>query len=675
MKDILYGLNSQQKLAVEHIDGPLLILAGAGSGKTKTITTRLAYLIDFIGIPPDMTLTLTFTNKAAVEMRDRALNMLSNVSQPPLLCTFHKFGLFFLRFYIMCLNRKADFRLVDNEDRKRIVNNLTKELNANSVLNTISMMKNAMIYPNDAIASANDKLSKQISAIYKEYSNFLLENNMLDFDDLLLLSYKILDENKDVCNEVSDKYKYIMVDEYQDTNKLQYKLLLKLCTNHKNIVVVGDDDQSIYGFRGADINNILDFSDSFKSSKMVKLEKNYRSTNQILDAANNLISHNENRLGKTLVSVKGDGKEVEVIQSQTEVEEVQNIIKIIKRLVSNGACYSDMAILFRLNALSRAIETGLNKENIPCKLIGTLRFYERAEIKDIISYFRLIADINDDFSLLRIINKPKRGIGKVTQEKLLMFVKERNISIYRALTDYGNNLPISQNNIIALRELFELILDLKEILNISIMRFIDEFKTRVKILQSYEMDNVDREANVDEFYGYFRDYVINNPDSSLDDFLNDLSLDGDANDSYNSVSCMSVHSAKGLEFNYVFIVGFEDGFFPLLSNNTTIEEERRLGYVAFSRAKDELYVSYVKSRFYRGKREIIRKSRFLLESNLETNVKSNKEFSCNDLVMHKIFGIGKVIGINKVNERVVLKINFGGIIRDVGSSFITKVVD
>ena len=679
MSDILESLNDEQKLAATHIDDALLILAGAGSGKTKTLTTRLAYLLDTIGIPAESTLTLTFTNKAAAEMRYRALNLISNKdSAPPLLCTFHRFGLLFLKFHINKINRDSNFVLIDTDDKKKIIKNLNSNLPTNLLASEISKFKNNIISPNQAKETLRDPIHKEIAKIYEQYNTYLINNNMLDFDDLLLVTYEILDKDSSLCSEISKKYNYIMVDEYQDTNELQYKLLQKLCKEHNNICVVGDDDQRIYGWHGLNIKNILYFTKQFKDVKMIRLEKNYRSTAQILDVANNLISFNTKRLGKNLVSVIGNGKDVEIIETLDERSEALSIAKKIKNIIKNGAKLEEIAILFRLNALSRSLEDGLRKENIPYKIIGAVRFYERAEIKDILSYFRLIVNMQDNFSFMRIINRPKRGIGKVTQDKLEDFINKKQVSIYTAIKQCKDEIGINKKHLDSIEGIFDIIDELKEALEHSTIGFLEAFKNKIDILDTFNNieDEIDRKANIDEFYGFFRDYILQNPTASLEDFLNDIALSSDGdNDVENAISCMSVHSSKGLEFKYLFVVGLEEGFFPIISDTTDIEEERRLGYVAFTRAKSELYLSFTKSRFYKGKRTQLQKSRFLIEAGLLDGVVQTSDclFNRNDLVNHKIFGIGRIIDINKSGSDMKLKINFGGIIREILSSFVSKV--
>lgn len=678
MTEILAQLNDEQRAAATHIDGALLILAGAGSGKTKTLTTRLAYLIDSVGIPAPSTLTLTFTNKAATQMRTRALNLISHIdSAPPLLCTFHKFGLLFLKFHINELGRKADFTLIDTEDRKRIIRTLSQGISTNLALSRISQLKNAMIAPQDS--TKGDELSRQIARIYALYEDYLLKHNMLDFDDLLLLPYRILRDNADLRESMSRRYAYIMVDEYQDTNELQYRILRCLTATHENLCVVGDDDQSIYGWRGADINNILDFGEHFSGAKIIRLERNYRSTDEILRAANALISHNTKRLGKELKSTRGGGKAISVVGFSDEKAEAAGVAKRIRGLMESGVACEDIAILFRLNALSRSIEEALGKEKIPYKLIGAVRFYERAEIKDILSYFRLVNNANDDFSLLRIINRPRRGIGKITQEKLESFAAARGISIFEAISKHRDSIDLPKRQLDSIAEIFALIAELREAFEESCARFLDIFKEKVKILESFsDGDEVDREANISEFYGFFKEAIAQNP--SLEDFLNDISLSSDEVESEGAVSCMSVHSAKGLEFEHLFVIGFEQGIFPLSRDDSDMEEERRLGYVALTRAKSELTISYTKSRLRNGRRENGDKSMFLRESGLiaestapSTTERDNEHFKKNDLVAHKIFGAGRVLSVESEGAEAKLTINFGGITRKILASFITKV--
>ena len=563
-ENLLSSLNESQKIAAQHIDGPMLILAGAGSGKTKTITTRLAYLIS-IGIDPRSILTLTFTNKAATQMRERAFNMIdpSMINTPPLLCTFHKFGLLFLKFHMSELNRKNNFIIIDTDDKKRIIKSIDKDITTALLVSEISKYKNTLLTPSEAVKAAQLKLYQQIAEVYEKYEAYLEKNNLVDFDDLLLLPYKILKNNAKLAQEISQKYQYIMVDEYQDTNELQYRLLRLLCTSHNNLCVVGDDDQSIYGWRGATIKNILNFSEHFENTIVVKLEENYRSTDTILNHANQLIEHNRDRLGKKLVGTRMKGDSIKVYESHDENEETRKIVEDIKQLIDQGISPKDIAILFRVNALSRSLEEGFNKAGLHYKLVGGMKFYERAEIKDLIAYFRILTNSNDNFSIKRVINKPKRGIGKTTIDKLEAKSIQTGNSIFDLIQNMDSNeisSIVGKKNSRTLKVFEASILDLKELLSESKMKFLDSFEETFDYRASYDNlpDGFERQANIDEFYGYLRDYFIQNPHLDLKDFLNEIALDSENDDYYGeSVSMMSIHASKGLEFKKLFIIGFK----------------------------------------------------------------------------------------------------------------------
>lgn len=679
-------LNGAQKKAVETIDGPVLILAGAGTGKTKTITTRLAYLIS-IGIDPANTLTLTFTNKSAAEMRERALLMIQESIYPPKLFTFHKFGLYFLKFHIDKLGRKNSFIIIDTDDKKKILKQFEPKTTVKQVANEISHFKNSLITPSLAIEKArniegeNGKKYKEIAQIYERYETYLNANNLVDFDDLLALTYRLLDQDEELCKETSLQYQYIMVDEYQDTNELQYKILQKLCMTHNNLCVVGDDDQSIYGWRGANIKNILEFANNFDNTQIIKLENNYRSTKQILNAANELISHNRSRHEKSLKSIVGDGKDVEFVEFNNESEESLGIAKNIKKLINAGIRPKEICVLFRINALSRSLEEGFTKEKIPFRLVDSIRFYERMEIKDIISYLRIITNSFDDFSFKRIINKPKRGIGKATLDKLELFAQQNNKPIFTLIEELDNKILseiVSKKSAESFKLFVSNINTLKEKLNSSQYAFVEEFENIVGLRKMFlDSDEIERVLNVDEFYGLLRDFAKQNPHEGIESFLHDIALSSevDAIDG-ESISMMSIHAAKGLEFEYVFVIGLEDGYFPLLGDGNDIEEERRLGYVAFTRAKKELALSCVKSRFFRGKRDNMIKSRFLSESGVikgSLKLDVGQPYKSGDLVKHKIFGMGRVTGVSKVGKEFKLAINFGGSIREILASFVERI--
>ncbi|MDN5086992.1 ATP-dependent helicase [Aliarcobacter butzleri] len=681
-ENLLISLNDSQKIAAQHVDGPLLILAGAGSGKTKTITTRLAFLIS-IGIDPSSILTLTFTNKAATEMRERAFSLLdsSKIFTPPLLCTFHKFGLLFLKFHMSELERKNNFIIIDTDDKKRILKSINKEIPSALLASEVSKYKNSLMSPSEVKATAQLKLYQEIAQIYEDYENYLEKNNLVDFDDLLLLPYKILKNNENLAKQISQKYQYIMVDEYQDTNELQYRLLRLLCSSHNNLCVVGDDDQSIYGWRGATIKNILNFSDHFENSLVIKLEDNYRSTDTILNHANQLIEHNRDRLGKKLIGTRTKGDSIRIYESNDENDETRKIVEDIKKLIDSGENPKNIAILFRVNALSRSLEEGFNKAGLHYKLVGGMKFYERSEIKDLIAYFRILTNLNDNFSIKRIINKPKRGIGKTTIEKLEEKSIETGKSIFDLIQDLdaeGISLIVGKKNARTLKVFEASILDLRESLTQSKMRFLDNFEETFDYRTSYDNlpDGFERQANIDEFYGYIRDYFIQNPHLDLKDFLNEIALESE-NDDYSgeAVSMMSVHASKGLEFKHLFIIGLEEGFFPITGDGSDLEEERRLGYVAITRAKDNLTLSFVHSRFYKGKRTVLSKSRFLSESGLikgSLTIQKQADFKKGDIVSHKIFGMGRVEKVTSAGKDYKLTINFGGTKRDILSSFVEK---
>lgn len=695
--NLFKDLNDSQKEAASHIDEAMLILAGAGSGKTKTITTRLAYLIGEVGIPSHNTLTLTFTNKAASVMRHRTLNFLQG-DHSPLLCTFHKFGLLFLKLHFERLGRKNNFVVIDTDDTKKIIKDLIPDKSKDSVysiIKYISRCKNDSKRANDVFEDLNllkehhfEKYQNEyeLANYYRAYEEYLLKQNFVDFDDLLLLSNLILETDINFAKEQSLFYNYITVDEYQDTNTLQYKILKNLCCAHENITVVGDDDQSIYGWRGAKIENILNFQKDFKKVKLVKLEQNYRSVGTILQAANNLISHNEMRLGKTLICTKDAGESIKILKNENEKDEGLKIAQEVEKLLNSGIEAKEIAILFRINALSRSIEVALTNQKISYKLLSGTRFYERMEIKDLISYLRLIVNSNDDLSFKRIINRPKRFIGEKALKNLEEYAKKRQISLFDALCESDGGVGIlttkkaqTQANIF-----IQNIHTLKSY--DSVEKVFDNIEKLFKIKDyfSEQEDGEDRVRNLDELYASLKESIKDNPHSSLEDLLSEISLLSDQDNLDEECVClMSIHASKGLEFDYVFIIGFDEGFFPLavfdegffsLHDKENLEEERRLAYVAFTRAKKSLTLSVANSRFHHGLRVNIKPSRFLEESELIDKSKIQNIFCKGDLVKHKIFGIGRIVEVSKNGKEEKLNINFGGIMRVIMASFVEKVV-
>ena len=682
MQKIFNKLNESQSAAVRQTEGPVLILAGAGSGKTTTIVSRLAYLIEVVGIPASNTLTLTFTNKAAKEMKERALSMIENVAYPPLLCTFHKFGLLFLKFHIHLLNRANNFVVIDTDDKKRIIKKINSELPTPLIASEISRYKNSLISPDDAYKQAELFTYKQIAEIYAEYEKYLLENNLVDFDDLIALTYKLLDENPELAKATSQKYQYIMIDEYQDTNELQFKLLQKLCTSHNNLCVVGDDDQSIYGWRGAHIRNIMEFDQDFCGASIFKLEKNYRSRAPILKVANALIEHNRSRLGKKLIATRGDGDDVTILNSNDENEESRNVATKIEKLLESGVRAKEIAILYRVNVLSRSIEEGLNRFGINYKLVGGLRFYERAEIKDLISYIRLITNNHDDFSFKRVVNKPKRGFGKASLDKIELAAHAKGSSLFEYIENTTTEelaALVRKKNAATLKEFIENIKRVKKLSKESTYEFIDVLEDTFHLKEIYKgtQDENERILNMDEFYGLFRDFVKKSPESSLDEFLNELTLQSEQDQiEGESIYMMSIHASKGLEFEHVFVIGMEEGFLPLVGDGSDLEEERRLGYVAFTRAKETLTLCHAQSRFYKGRRSDLQKSRFLNEAGLckgSLKCEKNTAFKKGDLVRHKLFGTGRITGVSKSGREFKLQINFAGTKRDILASFVEKL--
>ena len=682
MEKIFEKLNESQASAVKQSEGPVLILAGAGSGKTTTIVSRLAYLVGVLGIPASNTLTLTFTNKAAKEMRERAFHLMQNPSSPPLLCTFHKFGLLFLKFNIHLLKRQNNFVVIDTDDKKRIIKKINSEIATPLIASEISRYKNSLLSPDDAYKQAEFFNYQQIAKIYEEYETYLLENNLVDFDDLIALTFKLLDENPELARATSQKYQYIMVDEYQDTNELQLKLLQKLCTTHNNICVVGDDDQSIYGWRGAHIRNIMEFDQDFKDTAVFKLEENYRSREPILKVANALIEHNRSRLGKKLISTRGGGEDITILNSSDENEEARKIAQKITKLLDSGVRAQDIAVLYRVNVLSRSIEEGLNRAKIAYKLVGGLRFYDRAEVKDLISYIRVITNVHDDFSLKRILNKPKRGLGKASVDKLELAAHEAQLSIFEyikssSLSDLES--LVKSKNAKTLKKFIQDVQDVAKLAGESTYSFIDTLEETFHLKEIYAgmPDEAERVLNMDEFYGLFREFVKNTPEASLDEFLNELTLQSEQDQvEGESIYMMSIHASKGLEFNHIFIIGLEEGFLPLIGDGSDLEEERRLGYVSFTRAKETLTLSHVDSRFYKGRRSDLQKSRFFNEAGLcegSLIVEKNTAFKKGDLVRHKVFGTGRVNGVSKSGQEFKLSINFAGTKKDILASFVERL--
>ena len=663
----LEELNDKQIEAVIHVDGPCLVLAGAGSGKTKVLTTRIARLID-CGIPSYNILAITFTNKAAKEMKDRLERIVPG--NYAFVGTFHSLGVRILRENASVLGYDKNYSIIDSDDALSIIKKIMKEktyiskdITPSYVRNKISSIKNDMLSDNEIdnyFSSGNDSIVKDI---YYEYQAILKKNNSVDFDDLLLLPVKLFMEHKDVLESYQDKYKYILVDEYQDTNEVQYKLSKLLASKYKNIFVVGDPDQSIYMFRGANFRNILNFERDYKNAKVIPLEENYRSTNNILEAANSVIKNNKERKEKNLWSNKGEGKKIKYLRAYDGKHEIQLVLDEIKR-IKDEYDYNDISVLYRTNAQARLVEEMFLKANIPYKVVGSYYFYNRKEIKDLICYLRLILNKDDEISLLRVINVPKRGIGEATIKKIEETARDNNISMFEAISK-GKELGFK--NLI-----LELIKDSEEL---SLTDLVEDILSKTGIRTEYEsnknLENELRLDNLEEFKSITKTFEERTGSVSLEDFLEEISLIADISehrDDSDAVTLMTMHSAKGLEFKVVFLVGMEDGIFPhqnAFFESQGLEEERRLCYVAITRAKERLYISNAKRRMLYGKDVVNPPSRFIKEIDEDLLEVENKnmfegekidkkkyysdddvDFKDGDIINHDVYGKGVVVSIN-----------------------------
>ena len=669
----LSKLNKQQEIAVKHIDGPMLVLAGAGSGKTKVLTSRIAYLIEN-DVRIENILAITFTNKAAKEMKDRVINLIGMDAKSIQISTFHSLGLRIIKENYAKLGYKSNFVILDSDDTLTVIKKIMKELNLNpkfynarDIRNKISSAKNEMMSPKEY---AKVEFDRNIISVYESYNSKLLINNSVDFDDLLILPIKLFKMYPDVLRYYQDKYKYVLIDEYQDTNEAQYIFTKMLCNNHKNIFVVGDNDQAIYAFRGANYKNILNFEKDYPNAKVILLEENYRSTQNILDAANSVIKHNKMRKDKNLWCNNDIGSKVKYIKTDTDKEECEYVADKIKELHDNNISYEDIAILYRTNAQSRLIEEEMLKKGIPYRIVGSFYFYNRKEIKDLLCYLRLINNHDDDVSLLRIINTPKRGIGEKTIESLTNKANMNKTSLFEAI-DSGKELTFK--NLILNME--------KECENITLTDMVElvlkDSGIREELVNEKSLEAEIRLENLEEFKSITKGYEEEYGVISLTDFLNEVSLVSDISehqDSNNKVSLMTIHAVKGLEFDDVFIVGMEEGIFPHYNsiNEGTlaaIEEERRLGYVAITRAKKNLWMLNARKRMLFGNTQLNMPSRFMDEidsryiecennrtsfinkasSFIKGNMFRNDDVSYNvgDHVHHDEFGEGVVVAADK----------------------------
>ena len=629
--DYLNKLNPQQREAAVHKEGPLLILAGAGSGKTSTMTHRIAYLIREEDVAPYNILAVTFTNKAAKEMRDRVEELIGAGINMWIL-TFHSACLRILRKHAEDIGYTKDFIVYDPTDQKVVIKNCIKDQNVddkkyppNYVLSIISDCKEKSISP-ERYAEINglDFKSKIIYELYSAYEKVLKKNNAMDFDDLILRTVQLLEKNDEILAYYQDKFKYIMVDEYQDTNFIQYRFIKLLAEAHNNICVVGDDDQCIYQWRGADIKNILDFEKDFRNTKVIKLEQNYRSHANILEAAHSVIENNKGRKHKKLWTDKEKGDKIKYYRADNEKDEARYIAQEIDRLHSKELKYSDFAVLYRTNAQSRTFEEALSAREVPYRVLGGTRYYDRKEIKDIMAYMRLVQNTADDLSLTRIINEPKRGIGEKTLEKLRTLATVRNESLFDSLTDdeIVEGLPSK-----AVESIKEMILCLSQFShekdNLKVSDIYDGLLVRTGYLKNLEMQNtVESEGRIEnllEFKSVIYDYEKENPQLTLAEFMEKVALMAEIDNhdaGENAVVLMTMHSAKGLEFPVVFMPGMEDGLFPgwrAFEKPDGIEEERRLCYVGMTRAMQRLYLTSAEVRTLYGKTDYTKESQFLKE--------------------------------------------------------------
>lgn len=722
---ILDRLNDRQREAASKIEGALLILAGAGSGKTRTITYRIAHMIKEIGISPYSILAVTFTNKAAKEMKERVEDLIGEDAKKTMVSTFHSFGLRLLRIYGDRLGYSANFSIYDVDDQKRVVKGILKELVVKDksltegiIVSKISKLKEeeTPIEEYEKSEGSYNQNTKIIAEVYRRYNIVLKNNNGMDFSDILVNTKKIL-EIPDVLNKIQEKFRYIMVDEYQDTNNIQYNIINKIAKKYGNICVVGDENQSIYGFRGANIQNILDFEKDYPDAEVVKLEENYRSTSVILDAANAVIKNNTSARDKKLWTKKTSGEKIKVLSSVDGREEVSLIVnEILKGKIQEGKKYRDFTILYRINAQSRLFEEGFLRSNIPYKVFGGMQFYQRAEIKDIIAYLSVINNTQDSLNLTRILNVPKRKIGDKSLEKINDFAKENGISVYEALGKSQEITTLTANMRIVLSEFYEMMEYFREI---SESETVSElFKTLINKIKYYDYldstyeDAESRRENIEELKNSIKEMEEVVETMTLREYLENVSLvsaTDNLEEERDYVKLMTIHNSKGLEFPNVFIAGMEDEIFPgqrAMFEPKELEEERRLCYVAITRAEDRLYISYAANRFMYGQESFRTPSKFIdeiPENLLERNIKmpeikrekpksdlsqfkkvitlddlrknaQTKSFpySVGEKVFHKKFGLGVVRGVNEKKVEIDFVDGRREIAMAVADKFLTK---
>ena len=672
-------LNDRQKEAVLYGDGPLLILAGAGSGKTSVLTKRVAYLIKERNVSPSNIVAITFTNKAAKEMKERIIKEVGKEGYDIQISTFHSFGLRIIRENYEKLGYEKNFTIIDSDDSLTVVKKILKEMGIDStrfnpkfIKNQISSCKNEMVTPEKYQNLVNDELSDITYKVYKRYQDTLLRNNSLDFDDLLIKPIELFNKYKEVLENYQELFKYVFIDEYQDTNEAQYILSKMISAKYKNICVVGDDAQSIYSWRGANFKNILNFEKDYKNAKVILLEQNYRSTKTILNAANSVIKNNINKKDKNLWTDNETGEKIKYVRTNDEKDEASYVTREIRNLVNNGVSLDDIAVLYRTNAQSRTIEEGFLNSNIPYRIVGAFAFYSRKEIKDLLAYLKLIYNTKDDVSLMRIINYPKRKIGAKTIENLSMDAVLNGTSMFDVISS-GKELEFKKlilemkekSEVLSLTETIDMVLDLSGI------------KSELESEHTLEADI--RLENLNEFKSITKTFEEESGIASLEDFLNEVSLVSDVNDQKNDdlpkVTLMTIHAVKGLEYKYVFVIGMEENIFPHVNSceeDGGIEEERRLCYVAITRAKEKLYLVNALRRMLYGKTSVNMPSRFINEIDKDLidapekkmiNMKFNKKEAFNDdnglkigdNVIHDIYGPGVVVNVDKSIATIAFK--------------------
>ena len=696
----LENLNDRQLEAVKSIGSPILIFAGAGSGKTRVLTYKIAYLIKEVGLPPENILAVTFTNKAAQEMKSRVQALLDFDISSISIGTFHSISAQILRKEIHHLGISNNFIIYDQPDTLTVIKDLIKgagldikQFEPKTFKHHISQLKNTLISPEEAETMADDFLSKKVANIYKIYQNELFNSAALDFDDLLIKPLELFKKFPEILEKYQTKYSYVLVDEYQDTNKPQFEFIHSLSVKHREICVVGDDDQSIYGWRGADISNILNFSEAFGESKIFKLEQNYRSTQNILDAAHFVISKNSKRADKKLWTKNNEGDPIYIVENQNDASEADKILSLISKNTAIGKHnLDDIVILYRTNSQSRIIEDKLRRQGIPYHIIGGVKFYERKEIKDILAYLRLCSNFSDNLSLGRILNFPPRGVGKTSINKIIEYSKKEKLSLFDTLEKIENiNIGLSQKKtIISFRKKIQKINNMIQEVNIVdlVNQILSDFNIKNHYDKQNTSDSLERWQNIQELVNGMIDYDNEKEEkSNLTEFLEEVSLLTDIdkwNDEVKQVTLMTIHSSKGLEFPIVFISGLEEGLFPIsqyLNQNDELEEERRLFYVGATRAMEKLYLSYSKLRRRFGSEVMLmRVSRFINElpkenikyiggkENLEKINLSNSEkkvvkYSKGQIVAHSLFGKGRIIDLDGVGDDSKITVMFHGNIK------------